>query len=450
MSTTGVSFDLARELRAICGEEHVVEKTPKPLRQASKDDTADRSGIPTPQISPAISVSPGSEDEIAAILRLANQHGFSVVPGGGGTEFRAGAARAEVLLHTDRLREIEHYDHADLTVGVGAGMTVAQLNTMVGADRLMFAADPPFAEHATVGGVLAAASHGPMRHGYGSVRDFCIGIRFVSGDGRKAKGGGRVVKNVAGYDLMKLLIGSFGTLAVITSASFKLFPAPRQTRTFIAEFGSWQEALKFRDLILHSPLSPMCLELVSPRARKVMRPEMTGDSWVICVRGSGSDAALTRYRKELGTAVSREVEGERESAVWRAIENFPASSEPELPPLDLLHMFPRFTVTSALADTGGVIDVMSEFDQPGSAGVAIIGRVAVGHVHATLWAEDVDLVTPELEFCEALQNRLPPGCSLTVSGAAKPCVITPNDYASMSGVKQALDPNEVLRGRELF
>ena len=85
--------------------------------------------------------------------------------------------------------------------------------------------------------MLAAAKHGPLRQGFGGVRDFCIGIRFVTGDGRKAKGGGRVVKNVAGYDLMKLLIGSYGTLAVITSASFKLFPAPRQTRTFLAEFG---------------------------------------------------------------------------------------------------------------------------------------------------------------------------------------------------------------------
>ena len=78
--------------------------------------------------------------------------------------------------------------------------------------------------------------YGPLRHGYGGLRDYCIGVRFVTGDGRKAKGGGRVVKNVAGYDMMKLFIGSQGTLGVITGASFKLFPAPRQTRTFVADF----------------------------------------------------------------------------------------------------------------------------------------------------------------------------------------------------------------------
>ena len=169
----------------------------------------------------------------------------------------------------------------------------------------------------TVGGLLAAAKHGPLRQGYGAVRDFCIGIRFVTGDGRKAKGGGRVVKNVAGYDLMKLLIGSYGTLAVITSASFKLFPAPRQTRTFLAEFATWQEALKFRDQVVRSPLSPMCLEIVSPVARKLMRPEMKDDAWVICVRGAGSDAVLARYRKELGSAVTREVDGESEASLAR-------------------------------------------------------------------------------------------------------------------------------------
>ena len=211
-----------RELRAICGEEHVAESRATPQRVAA---------------------SPGSADEVAAIVRLANQHGFSIAPDGGlsGRHF---PSKADVLLRMHRLTEVEHYDPADLTVGVGAGTTVAQLNALVAGGNLMFGCDPAFPEQSTIGGVLAAAKHGPMRQGFGGVRDFCIGIRFVTGDGRKAKGGGRVVKNVAGYDLMKLLIGSYGTLAVITSASFKLFPAPRQTRTFLAEFATWQEALE--------------------------------------------------------------------------------------------------------------------------------------------------------------------------------------------------------------
>ncbi len=227
VSTAGVSIDLARELRAICGDEQVVERG---------------SGQ-----KPSLTVSPTTSDEVAAVVRLANQRGFTIAPAGSGAESAASLAQADVLLRTDRLTEVEHYDPADLTVGIGAGTTLAHLNAMVGEHRLMLAVDPPFPESTTVGELLAAGQQGPLRHGYGAVRDFCIGVRFVTGDGRRAKGGGRVVKNVAGYDLMKLLIGSYGTLAVVTSASFKLFPAPRQTRTFIAEFSSWQEALKFRD-----------------------------------------------------------------------------------------------------------------------------------------------------------------------------------------------------------
>ena len=299
MSTTGVAFEVLHELRSICGDDNTRER---PVG--------------------GVYVSPASTEEVAAVLRLANEHRLSVGPAGGSTEFSATNLHVDIVLHTNRLTEVEHYDHADLTVGIGAGTTIAQLNAMVGADQLMFAGDPPLPERCTVGGLLATAAHGPMRHGFGGIRDYCIGVRFVTGDARRAKGGGRVVKNVAGYDLMKLLIGSYGTLAVITSASFKLFPAPRQTRTFLAEFATAKEALEFRDLVVRSPLSPMCMELVSPAARKMMQPEMKQEAWVMCVRAAGSDAVLTRYRKEMGSAVNRELEGDGEIKMWRAIGNF--------------------------------------------------------------------------------------------------------------------------------
>src|SRR5437868_6872760 len=121
---------------------------------------------------------------------------------------------------------------------------------------------------------------------------------------------------------MKLLIGSQGTLAVITSASFKLFPAPRQTRTFLAEFASGMQALTFRNAVVRSPLSPMCLELISPGAREIMRPGMDSASWVVCMRAAGSDAVLARYRSELGSAITRELEGDKEAEMWRAVSQF--------------------------------------------------------------------------------------------------------------------------------
>src|SRR5664279_1576790 len=320
VSTATTTSRLVPELRAICGAQYVIEETAAWLRPKSEDPNREAISRFLDKPLP-IAVTPGSVDEVAAILRLANQQGFSVFPAGF-AEFRPPRS-AEVMLLTTRLTDVEHYDPADLTVGVGAGMTVGQLNAMVGKDHLLFGVDPPFPERATIGGVLATSSHGPLRHGYGGLRDFCLGVRFVTGDGRKAKGGGRVVKNVAGYDMMKLLIGSQGTLAVIIGASFKLFPAPRQTRTFVAVFSSAAEALQFRSQVLRSPLDPICLELVSPQAHELLAPASPAAAgWSICLRAAGSETVLARYRTELGSAVAREMEGANEQGFWRALDDF--------------------------------------------------------------------------------------------------------------------------------
>jgi glycolate oxidase FAD binding subunit len=418
VSAIGASLDLARELRAVCGEEHVIER--------EVDGAA----------TPPVIATPGSADEVVAIVRLANQRGISIAPAGILPTSWGGRPSVDIVLSTARLTEIEHYDHADLTVGVGTGMPVAQLNALVGADNLMFACDPPLPERTTVGEVIAAAMQGPLRHGYGGVRDFCIGIRFVTGDGRKAKGGGRVVKNVAGYDLMKLLIGSYGTLAVITSASFKLFPAPRQTRTFLAEFATWQEALKFRDLVLRSPLAPMCLELVSPRARKLMRPEMTDDAWVICVRGSGSDAVLARYRKELGSAVTREVDGDNEIKMWRVVEDFP---------LNLQGVSGPFSIFIPPADLGAAIQAIESLN-PQVTTAAYIGRVGVGHLLVSFPSANPDS-SNNVQVLDRVS--LPSSAHVKQRGFLKQR-ISAGTLAAMRAVKHALDPNNILPGRELF
>ena len=427
MIAAGISLDIARELRAICGDDNARERP-----------------------AGGVYVSPASAEEVAAVLRLANSHQLSVTPAGGSTEHSAAASRTDIVLHLNRLTQVEHYDHADLTVGVGAGTTIARLNAMVGADKLMFAGDPPLPERCTVGGLLATASHGPLRHGYGGVRDYCIGVRFVTGDGRRGKGGGRVVKNVAGYDLMKLLIGSYGTLAVITSASFKLFPAPRQTRTFLAEFGTAKEALEFRDRVMRSPLSPMCLELVSPGARKLMRPEMTQDAWVMCVRAAGSDAVLARYRKELGSAVTREIAGDGERKMWKAIGNFPLTADTESENSALQECRQRIHFHVQIRDVLRVIEDLNENAANSNLDVGIIGRVGVGHVLAVdlpptgkiRWPAGVDVEAPGGSFGIDVRPK--------VEWTANPWPIAPSHLASMRAVKHALDPKNVLQGREIF
>jgi glycolate oxidase FAD binding subunit len=424
VSATGILLDVARELRTVCGDEHVVDR-----------ETGE------------LDVRPASAEEVCEVLGIANDRERKVAVIGGETEFRTAPGLADILLHTARLDQIEHYDHADLTVGVGAGMTIAQLNALLGADRLMFAGDPPLPERCTVGGLLAKAGHGPLRHGYGAVRDYCIGVRFVTGDGRRAKGGGRVVKNVAGYDLMKLLIGSYGTLAVVTSASFKLFPAPRQTRTYLAEFSTATEALQFRDSVLRSPLSPMCLELVSPGARKLMRPEMTDDSWVMCVRAAGSDAVLARYRRELGSAITRELDLEDERKMWRAIEDFPVSQDRSHgaaqnrshPQVVELTVWPR--------DVAAIVDTLLDTPAAGGPNVCMVGRVGLGHMLVRTADGESDRISAVVS---AARTKLGDRAGAKVMGASNPWPIAPATLDSMRSVKRALDPRNVLRGREIF
>lgn len=434
MSTATMTSRLVPELRAICGAQYVIEETAAWLRPKSEDPNREAISRFLDKPLP-IAVTPGSVDEVAAILRLANQQGFSVFPAGF-AEFRPPRS-AEVMLLTTRLTDVEHYDPADLTVGVGAGMTVGQLNAMVGKDHLLFGVDPPFPERATIGGVLATSSHGPLRHGYGGLRDFCLGVRFVTGDGRKAKGGGRVVKNVAGYDMMKLLIGSQGTLAVITSASFKLFPAPRQTRTFVAEFTTWMEALKFRDAILRSPLSPMCLELVSPNACRLMRFDSVSKSWDIYVRASGSDAVLARYRRELGSLVTRELEAEEEREMWRKIENCGHVSR-----LDAM------VPPSAVAD---VLESLEDLRKPGFFEFAVLGRVGLGHVQVHTGFGDIGGPDPAQAIIDHLRQHVQSEISFCISGRTNPWPVAPSGLTSMRAVKMALDPRDILnRGRFLF
>jgi glycolate oxidase FAD binding subunit len=281
--------------------------------------------VPASADSDALRVTPANPDEIAAVLRLASERKLAVVIEGGGVQRDGGepSRRADLFLSTSRLKDVEHFDPGDLTLGVGAGTTLADIDAMVAPHKLFLPITTLPAtsrsDRATIGSVLATAAHGPLRHGFGGVREFCIGIRFVTGDGKFAKGGGRVVKNVAGYDLMKLLIGSHGTLGLITSASFKVFPRAQQTRTFVASFENHKDAIAFRDRVMRSPLSPLCLELVSP-GFAIGVADVQG--WRVLVRAAGSDGVLGRYRRELGSSVATDIYGAAEERAWIAITDF--------------------------------------------------------------------------------------------------------------------------------
>ena len=442
---------IAPELAAIVGEAYV------------NADPAKLTALAIDGVEPAAIVSPGSDEEVAAVLRLANERRWIVVPAGGFTQQTKGATpeRIDVVLRTDRLSKVMHYDPADLTLGVGAGMTVAEIDSLLAARGQMVPVDPAQPHRATIGGVLATAAHGPLRHGYGTIRDYCIGIRFVTGDGRIAKGGGRVVKNVAGYDLMKLMIGSHGTLGVMVSANFKVVPRPRQTRTFAAEFAGAAEALAFRDAVLRSPLSPMCLEILSPMAHEFLgdpaqprHPDhhhtetvpAPHQHWTVLLRASGSDAVLARYRRELGGAITREFDGAEETQTWQRIADFSVIV------LQRHHNAMIVQLSGAIQDVGPSLAAIEKAAIDNSFIAATIGRCGAGSLLAAIvpLAVDPPSAVKYAAAMSSLRSDLPAGVSAKVSccpmEAKRHFDVWGADavLGAMHKVKAAMDPRGVL------
>ena len=180
--------------------------------------------------------SPRSTEEVAAVLRWADSSGVGVEIAGAGTKRGwAGAVRGDVVLDTRGLAGVREHSWQDLTATVGAGTNWAEMQRALAQHGQMVALDPLWAERATVGGVIATNDSGARRLKYGSLRDLVIGMTLVLADGTVARSGGKVVKNVAGYDLHKLMIGAFGTLEVVTEVTFRLHAIPRSTRVWTME-----------------------------------------------------------------------------------------------------------------------------------------------------------------------------------------------------------------------
>jgi glycolate dehydrogenase FAD-binding subunit len=208
-------------------------------------------------------VEPQTESEVAELLKSANQEGSAVIPRSGGTKLHWGnaPARADVSLSLARMNRVLEHAWADLTVTVEAGCTIAELQHTLAERGQRLAVDPLWPEKATVGGVLSTNDTGVLRYRYGGLRDLIIGVTLALADGTLAASGGKVVKNVAGYDLPKLATGAFGTLGVITQATFRLHPSPKNIKNVTANFDSLPDAQRVLLRVLDTQIVPAALQL---------------------------------------------------------------------------------------------------------------------------------------------------------------------------------------------
>ncbi len=211
---------------------------------------------------PRLIVSPGSVREVSRVLAYASRSGLAVVPRGGGTKLGWGnpPSALDLVLSTERLSSVLEYAPGDLVVRAEAGVRSSELEALLAGSGQMLALDPP-EPGATLGGVVASATSGPLRLRYGTARDLLIGITVVLSDGTVARAGGKVVKNVAGYDLCKLFTGSLGTLGVIVETIWRLHPLPQALGGVSINVSSPAAAGEAAQAVLSSDLVPECLEL---------------------------------------------------------------------------------------------------------------------------------------------------------------------------------------------
>lgn len=455
MSTVTSPASIEPELAAIVGEAHLTR--------------TDFDGFEINGVVPAAQVSPGSPEEVGAVLRLANERGLIVAPAGGLTKQQIGGVpqRVDILLSTRRMNQIEQYDPGDLTISVAAGLPFADMQAQLTEHHQWVPCDAANLEKATVGGLMATGAAGPLKSTFGHMRDFCIGVQFVTTDGKVVKGGGRVVKNVAGYDLMKLLTGSYGSLAVITRVNFKVFPRPRQTRSFICAFSSLNQALEFRTRVFQSPLTPMCMEIISPRAPEYLRnaapvndpddyaPEhpisLPAAEWQIVLRAAGSDNILARYARELGTAVTRTLEGAAEEQFWKWISHFEQS-------VLARHRNAMVLYTHLpIQGVGPALQALERAAPDYNLIPAAVGRAATGNLVLAFVPLSVDPPSAmQYANCvSAFRGMLPPGSSAEVAQCPAEAKLhfdvwgtTPTEVSMMRAVKRAIDPKDILnRGR---
>src|SRR6266481_674237 len=315
---SAISMNFAARLESLIGPSRI------------SNDAAACACYAVDEVLPTAVAKPTSAEEVAEIVHFAALEKLALVPCGNRTKLAIGMppSHYDIALDMTALNRISHYDPGDLTVSAEAGIHLAKLNSVLNEHKQFLPLLVPWYSLSTIGGTVASGIDSPLRQFYGTACDFFIGAEFVDGTGHLCKSGGRVVKNVTGYDLHKLLIGSLGTLAVITCLNFRTFPAPLAgSRGFVASFSNAEGALALRRAIAQSPLTPLTLDIVSPGLAQIFAtqtpatPEIAvfpgenrdvgsnslppiGDwfhpcEWHLCAAFAGTPEVLDRYKRDL-------------------------------------------------------------------------------------------------------------------------------------------------------
>jgi glycolate oxidase FAD binding subunit len=397
-------------------------------------DDIDQRRLVVDGIEPAWVLLPATVTEAGAALRGCAEHDLAVVPAGTGLRLGYGSVpeRVDAVLSTSRMTAIVEHAAADLTLTVEAGATLAAVNEHLAPYGQWLPFDPPRAAETTIGGLVAANAAGPSRLAFGTVRESLIGIRALLADGTLVKSGGRVVKNVAGYDVQKLLVGSLGTLGVIVEATFKLQPRPR-TMKIVGWRGAGLVELVRAGLRLADATNP-------PRAVEVSFGG--GDPILVAELGGEYDEIADAERKAAEIVASLGYDRRDDGAAEAALR---AIREPADPRGD-----------SVVLRAGTRRDRLDAWLGTALARAGSVAASMRGHAHAGIGVARVELEAAEREPAAMLVAALrdEARCSggyLVVERAPaawKPALDVwgppPAGFHLMKGIKAAFDPRRLL------
>ena len=337
-----------------------------------------------------------------------------------------------VRISTKSMRRILRYEPRDLTISVEAGMPFAELQTELARNGQMIPLDGPFSDQATVGGVIATNTNGPRRRLYGTARDLVIGMRFATVDGRLADTGGMVVKNVAGLDIAKILIGSYGTLAAIVSVNFKLIPKPLVERTFLFRYETVPAAAEAVGRIMRGQLSPAAIELVNP----LLAAQLNLRGYTLALSFGGNDRLMERIEREMASFGTRVVQSaDEDRKFWRSLH----AVSPRF-----LDKFSEGVVVRVSTPVSESVEALGMLDFAGSA------HAGSGIVRG--WFTRPDAATRYLAAC---MGRGWDGIIEAAGTSVKTALFTlwpkPGvDFAMMKRVKEMFDPQGLLNRGRLF
>jgi len=438
-------------LKEIAGETNVIDD-PEKLREYAVDGKI-----------PGAVVSPGSVDEASKVLAYAQKEKLTVIPRGRGTKISLGnppAGEIDIVISSLRLNKVIDCNTANLTLSAESGLTLREVQTMLAGEGkgYFLPIDPPFTERATLGGIVATNASGPSRYMYGSNRDLILGVKYVSPAGDYVVSGGKVAKNVTGYNMNSIHIGALGTLGLICEVTFKLLPLPEEAATLVIPFDTLDKAGDFIHQVVHSIYIPVSIEIMdAASASRLSRAFTISDSscCVVAVGLEGVSEVVERQIADIGNLGkdngSKEVttlKGEDHDAFKVALRDYSQSLQRDYSNLIVLKS--NFVIS-------GYKEMMAQYeDMAKEAGldVAIVCHAGNGILYTYLLMRDeleskLDVVTGVIE--KLREEALKYSGGLVVEST--PTLVKEkidvwggkrSDYAIMRGLKDAIDPEGIF------